>query len=65
MSTLADLAKAEAAWRDAFERAERLRATRNEIVRSALREGKMTHRQIADATGLSRGRISQLHGPDR
>jgi predicted transcriptional regulator len=62
MSTLAELAEAEAAWRDAFERAEALRAVRNEIVRDALREG-MTHQQIADATGLSRGRISQLHGP--
>jgi hypothetical protein len=61
MIATADLRKAEAAWRAAFERAERLRAVRNETVRDALREG-MTHQQIADATGLSRGRISQLHG---
>ncbi|MGO9903481.1 MAG: sigma factor-like helix-turn-helix DNA-binding protein [Solirubrobacteraceae bacterium] len=62
MTVSADLRRAEAAYREAVKRAERLRAIRNEIVANALREG-MTHQQIADATGLSRGRISQLHRP--
>jgi DNA-binding NarL/FixJ family response regulator len=61
MSTRADLRKAEAAYRQASEKAERLRAIRNQVVASALAEG-MTHRQIADATGLSRARIGQLRG---
>jgi hypothetical protein len=59
MTAAADLRKAEAAYRAASEKAERLRAIRNETVRDALRGG-MTHQQIADATGLSRGRIGQL-----
>ncbi len=62
MTVTADLRRAEAAYRQAAARAEALRAIRNQIVANALREG-MTHQQIADATGLSRGRISQLHGP--
>ncbi|MGD0386302.1 MAG: hypothetical protein ABSB73_09215 [Solirubrobacteraceae bacterium] len=61
MTTRADLRKAEAAYRQASEKAERLRAIRNETVASALAEG-MTHRQVADVTGLSRARIGQLRG---
>lgn len=54
-----ELAKAEAAYRAAFRRAEKLREERNALVRQALSEG-WTHATIASATGLSRGRISQL-----
>jgi hypothetical protein len=36
-----------------------LEERRNALVRQALADG-WTHQQIADATGLSRGRISQL-----
>lgn len=57
--TIADLKKTEAAYRAAFRRAEKLREARNAAVRKALTEG-MTHQQIADATGLTRGRINQL-----
>jgi DNA-directed RNA polymerase specialized sigma subunit len=39
-----------------------LEEQRNVLVARCLAQG-MTHQQIADATGLSRGRISQLHGP--
>lgn len=55
----ADLRKTEAAYRAAFRRAEAKREARNAAVRQALVEG-MTHAQIAEATGLTRGRINQL-----
>jgi len=55
----ADLRRTEAAYREASGRAENLRQARNTAVRKALAEG-MTHQQIADATGLTRGRINQL-----
>lgn len=54
-----ELRKTEAAYRAASRRAEKLREERNAAVRKALAEG-MTHQQIADATGLTRGRINQL-----
>lgn len=53
------LARAERDYREAAQRADELRASRNELVAQALREG-WTHARIAEATGLSRGRISQL-----
>ena len=57
--TADELEKAEAAYRAASRRAEKLREARNAAVRKSLAEG-MTHQQIADATGLTRGRINQL-----
>ena len=54
-----ELRAAEAAYRAAFVRSEKLRAERNELVREALKAG-WTHAQIAEVTGLSRGRINQL-----
>lgn len=57
--TAEELQKVEAAYRAAFRLAEDLRQQRNELVRQALTEG-WTHAKIAAATGLSRGRISQI-----
>lgn len=54
-----ELKKTEAAYRAAVRRVEEKREARNAAVRKALAEG-MTHQQIADATGLTRGRINQL-----
>lgn len=57
----AELRKAEAAYQAAFRRYEATREARNAAVRQALAEG-WTHAKIAEATGLSRGRINQLRG---
>jgi DNA-binding NarL/FixJ family response regulator len=57
--TVEDLRKAEARYQRAFRRSEEARETRNEAVRQALAAG-LTHAQIAEATGLSRGRIGQM-----
>ena len=57
--TVAELRKVEAAYRAAARHAEELREWRNAAVMRALAEG-WTHQQIADATGLSRGRVSQI-----
>ena len=57
--TADELRKVEAAYKAALAMSEQLRAERNELVLEAFADG-MTHRQIADITGLSRGRISQL-----
>jgi len=54
-----DLHKAEARYQRAFRRSEALREKRNALVRQALAEG-WTHARIAEATGLTRGRIGQL-----
>jgi uncharacterized protein YerC len=53
------LRAAEAAFRKADTEREGARARRNQLVRAALKDG-WTHQQISDATGLSRGRISQI-----
>lgn len=53
------LRSVEAEYREACRVAEGLRAARNTLVRELL-EGGATHAQIADATGLTRGRIGQL-----
>lgn len=53
------LRKAEADFKAKYKASERSRQRRNEVVRSALAEG-WTHQQISDATGLTRGRISQI-----
>lgn len=50
---------AEADYREAQERTDALRRVRNDVVRQALQQG-WTHAQIAEATGLTRGRVGQL-----
>lgn len=57
--TAEELKKTEAAYRAAVRRMDAKREARNAAVREALADG-MTHQQIADATGLTRGRINQL-----
>lgn len=54
-----ELRQAEAAYQAASRRAEKLRQERNALVLQALLEG-WTHAAISQATGLSRGRISQI-----
>jgi hypothetical protein len=54
-----ELRKAEARYQRAFARSEAARESRNAIVREALAAG-WTHAQIAQATGLTRGRVGQL-----
>jgi transcriptional regulator with XRE-family HTH domain len=56
---VAALHNAELAYRSAAKRAETLRAKRNGLVTIALAEG-WTHARIAEATGLTRGRVGQL-----
>lgn len=58
------LRKAEAAYKAASRRAEAKREERNRLVREALAEG-WTHAQIAEATGLTRGRVGQLGSDNR
>lgn len=55
----ASLLLVEQDYREAVQRAEALRVLRNELVRHALAAG-WTHARIAEATGLTRGRIGQL-----
>jgi hypothetical protein len=57
--TDAQLRRAEANYRHAATEAELLRAKRNRLVQEALAQG-WTHARIAEATGLTRGRINQL-----
>lgn len=59
MPTRRQLEAAEAALRKSAARTEQLSVRRNALVRQAADEG-WTHRQIADAIGLARSRISQL-----
>lgn len=60
--TVDELRKAEARYRRASSRAEEAREARNEAVRKALADG-WTHARIAEATGLTRGRINQIANP--
>jgi hypothetical protein len=53
------LRSAEAAYRAAYARAEQLRSRRNAAVRAAI-DVKMTHAEIARATGLTRTRVGQI-----
>lgn len=53
------LRRAEARFKADYATSERSRERRNEVVRAALKHG-WTHQQVSDATGLSRGRISQI-----
>lgn len=55
------LRDAEDAYRRSCAATDALRQDRNAAVRHALANG-LTHQQIADALGLSRGRIAQLAG---
>lgn len=57
--TADDIRKAEARYQRAFRRCEQAREERNRLVREALAAG-WTHKRIADAIGLTRGRINQL-----
>ena len=57
--TATELRKAEARYQRASRRSEEAREDRNRLVREALVAG-WTHAQIAEATGLTRGRIGQL-----
>jgi CRP-like cAMP-binding protein len=54
-----ELRQAEADYRAATDRTEQAREARNTAVRQAL-AGGWTHAQIAEATGLTRGRIGQI-----
>ncbi len=62
--TAGALERAEAAFREAFSAAEDLRAARNRMVLRAIAQG-WSHRRIAEATGLSVGRVSQIALTDR
>lgn len=57
--SLDELRKAEARYVRALARAEEARLERNRLVFAALGAG-VTHAQIAETTGLTRGRIGQL-----
>lgn len=54
-----DLQRAEQRFREAAAKTEELRENRNRIVKDALASG-WTHARIAEATGLTRGRVNQL-----
>jgi hypothetical protein len=57
--TAEDLRKTEARYQRAFARSEEARRARNAAVLAALEAG-WTHARIAEATGMTRGRIGQL-----
>lgn len=57
--TADQLRKAEARYQRAFARSEQLRRERNALVHAAIAAG-WTHARIADATGMSRGRVGQI-----
>jgi hypothetical protein len=57
--TAEELRQTEARYQRASRRYEEAREARNAAVRTALAEG-WTHARIAEATGLTRGRIGQL-----
>jgi len=59
MMTARELRRAEAAYRTAVAAADAARDHRNDVVRHALAAG-WTHQAIADATGLTRSRVSQV-----
>lgn len=62
--TRAELRKIEARYQRASKCAEELRQERNAAIRQHLADG-YTHQWISDATGLSRGRISQIAHPTK
>jgi hypothetical protein len=57
--TAVELRTAEARYKRASLRYEEAREARNAAIRAALAEG-WTHAQIAEETGLSRGRVGQI-----
>jgi transcriptional regulator with XRE-family HTH domain len=57
--TADELRKAEARYQRASRRSEEARIERNRLIRDALAAG-WTHARIAEATGMSRGRVSQI-----
>jgi CRP-like cAMP-binding protein len=57
--TTDELRSLEAAYQAATRRSEHAREARNTGVRRAIAQG-WTHARIADATGLTRGRIGQI-----
>jgi hypothetical protein len=59
--TAGELRELEADYRRAAAVAEGRRETRNTAIRAAIAAG-LTHAQIAEATGLTRGRIGQIAG---
>lgn len=59
--TAEELRQAEARYQRAYRRSEDAREARNAAVRSALDAG-WTHAKIAEATGLTRGRVGQIAG---
>ena len=60
--TTDDLRKAEARYQRAFRRSENEREQRNAAVQAAIAAG-WTHAAIAEATGLTRGRVGQIAKP--
>lgn len=58
MSALDDLKRAERAFQRAYERAEERRAERDQALQAALAVHSQT--QVANAIGVSRGRVGQL-----
>jgi len=57
--TPTELAKRVAPWRRAQEKTNALVPDRDAAIRDAL-DAKLTHAQVAWATGLTRGRINQI-----
>jgi DNA-binding NarL/FixJ family response regulator len=57
--TADQLRATEARYQRAFRRSETAREERNRAVQEALAAG-WTHAQIAEATGLTRGRVGQI-----
>ena len=64
MTSKERLRVAETGYREAYTRSEEMRAKRNAEVRQALAEG-WTHAAIAEATGLTRGRVGQIAMADK
>lgn len=57
--TLHQLSEAEKGFRLVADEAEKLRERRNQLIRAALASG-LTHAQVSEVTGLTRGRIGQI-----
>lgn len=60
--TADELRKAEARYQRASRRSEELRLERNRLIHEALAVG-WTHARIAEATGMTRGRVGQIAQP--
>jgi hypothetical protein len=59
MTLNGQLLEASAGYRRHYEQAEKFRLDRDKLIAKALKKG-WTHAQIAEATGLTRGRIGQI-----